>query len=76
MPIPDQDGKPQRPVTQYSNDVGKVLSSVQGTRATYKLTGKELYIRAAIRADRRMANPPKGEGQNQEAWCQPVGWEK
>jgi hypothetical protein len=76
VPIPDRDGKPQRPITQYSNDVGKVLSSVQGTRASYKLTGKELYIRAAIRSDRRMANPPKGEGQNQEAWCQPVGWEE
>jgi len=76
VPIPDKDGKPQRSVTQYSKDVGKVLSRVEGTRASYKLTGRELYVRAAIRSDRRMENPPAGEGQCQEAWCQPVGWEK
>jgi len=74
--VPDKDGKPQRPVTRYSKDVGKLLATVRGTRATYRLTGKELYVRAAIRSDQRMANPPEGEGQCQEAWCQPVGWEK
>jgi len=73
---PDKEGKPQRPVTQYSADVGKVLSSVEGPRGVYKLTGKELYVRAHIRSDQKMANPPKGESQYQEAWSQPVGWQK
>lgn len=73
---PPREGKPVRPVVVYSKDVGKVLASVEGTRATYRLTGRELYVRAAIRSTQRMPNPPKGEGQFQEAWTQPVGWEK
>lgn len=73
---PDKEGKPQRAVTQYSPDVGKLLARVQGTRATYQLTGKELYVRAHVVSDRKMANPPEREGQFQEAWTQPVGWQK
>ena len=76
VPVADKKGKPLPPVRRYSADVGKLLLSVQGTRATYKLTGKELYVRAAVRSSLRMPNPAKGEGQFQEAWCQPVGWEK
>jgi hypothetical protein len=73
---PTPDGKIVRPVTKYSADVGKVLKSVQGEEASYVLTGKELYVRAWIRSDKKMANPAAGEAQNQEAWTQPVGWEK
>jgi hypothetical protein len=60
----------------YSSQIGKVLLSVSGTKAEYKLTGKELYVRAAVRSDKAMANPPRGEISKQEAWTQPVGWEK
>lgn len=74
--LPDKKGKPQRPVQKYSADVGKVLAKVEGTTATYQLTGKELYVRAVIRSDKPIANPPKNEVQNEEAWCPPVGWEK
>ena len=76
VPVTTKEGKPRVPVRRYSADVGKLLLSVQGTRAAYQLTGKELYVRAAVRSSQRMANPAKGEQQNQEAWCQPVGWEK
>lgn len=74
VPVTDKKGKPLPPVRRYSTDVGKLLLSVRGTRATYKLTGEELYVRAAVRSSLRMPNPAKGEGQFQEAWCQPVGW--
>jgi len=73
---PDEEGKPQRPVTQYSQDVGKLLARVQAPRATYKLTGNELYVRGHVVSDRKMANPPEHEAQFQEAWTQPVGWQK
>lgn len=73
---PPYKGKPQPPVRQYSADVGKVLAHVEGTSATYRFTGKELYVRAAVRSDKRMENPPRGESEIEEAWCQPVGWEK
>ncbi|NUQ66224.1 MAG: hypothetical protein HUU20_27505 [Pirellulales bacterium] len=74
--VPPKDGKPQRPVFRYSDDIGKVLARVEGAEASYRLSGKELYVRAVVRSDRRMANPPAGESQVEEAWCQPVGWEK
>jgi len=76
VPAADKDGKPLRPVRRYSPDVGKILASFRATRAVYKLSGNELYVRAAVRSDRRMPNPPKGEGQFEEAWTQPVGWAK
>lgn len=73
-PVSDKDGKPL-PVTQrYSSDVGKPLEKVEGTRATYKLTGKELYVRALITADHAPENPSY-KGQKAQAWTQPVGWE-
>ena len=66
----------KRPGRTYSPDVGKTLSRAEGTSATYKFTGKELYVRAAIRSDKPIPNAPKGSVQLQEAWSQPVGWEK
>jgi len=68
--------KEKRPGRTYSAEVGKILKSVQGTAATYKCTGKELYVRAVVRSDKPIRNAPAGEMQKQEAWCQPVGWEK
>jgi hypothetical protein len=58
--------------------VGKVLHAVEGASATYQLTGKELYVRAVVRSDLPMDNPPGGkrEIRLQTAWCQPVGWER
>jgi hypothetical protein len=61
---------------KYPPQVGMIFKRVEGTSAVYKMTGKELYVRAAVRSDAPMKNPPAGEIQHQEAWCQPVGWEK
>jgi predicted metal-dependent phosphoesterase TrpH len=70
-------GQPsKRPGHKYSAEVGKVLSRVQGVSATYRLTGDELYVRAAVRSDKPVPNVPVSADQQQEAWCQPVGWEK
>jgi hypothetical protein len=63
------------PGVKYSAEIGKVLSSVKGTSASYRLTGKELYVRAVVRSDKPIANAPPGAAQLQQAWCQPVGWE-
>jgi hypothetical protein len=57
-------------------EIGKVLARHEGTSASYRLSGKELFVRAAIRSDRRMAHPNLTGVQNEEAWTQPVGWEK
>ncbi|WP_435011580.1 PHP domain-containing protein [Tundrisphaera lichenicola] len=74
-PVVDREGK-TLPVTQrYSDDVGKVLETVEGTSATYRLTGEELYVRAVVTSDQAPANPTFPE-QKAQAWTQPVGWEK
>ena len=57
-----------------SNDVGAVLATVEGRRATYTLTGDELYVRAVVTSSRPPANPSYA-GQTAQAWTQPVGWE-
>lgn len=74
-PVTDSEGK-DLPVTQrYSDDVGKVLATAEGVKAAYKLTGKELYVRAVVTASKGPENP-SFEGQKAQAWTQPVGWEK
>lgn len=73
VPSPEGDNHPIR--LQYSAEVGKVLASSEGLETVYKLTGDELYVRAIIRSDKVMENPILPE-QKQQAWTQPVGWEK
>jgi ribosome maturation factor RimP len=72
----DKQGKPFRMIKQYSADVGKVLARVRGTKATYRLTGKELYVRATVRSDRPLISVKAPTVSTEQAWCQPVGWEQ
>ena len=73
-PVTDEDGKPL-PVTQrYSDDVGRVLATVEGTTARYTLTGDELYVRAVVTSTDPPENPSFPD-QRRQAWTQPVGWE-
>jgi hypothetical protein len=73
-PVTGKDGEPL-PVTQrYSDDVGRVLATIEGTSARYKLTGDELYVRAVVTSD-QPPETPSFPGQKAQAWTQPVGWE-
>lgn len=74
-PGEDKNGKPIRASRKYSGDVGKVLATVTGTTASYKLTGRELYVRATVTSNKPVAGPVYKD-QLQQAWVQPVGWEK
>lgn len=56
---------------QGSEEVGQVLGRVVGNRATYQMTGKELYVRAVVTSSRG-AEVPVYEGQMKQAWVQPV----
>ena len=73
-PVQDQDGKPLPLTQRYSDDVGRVLATVEGTSASYRLTGEELYVRAIVTSDKPPANPAY-PGQTSQAWTQPVGWQ-
>ncbi|MDB6138589.1 MAG: family phosphohydrolase, histidinol phosphatase [Verrucomicrobiaceae bacterium] len=71
-PMPADDFHKTR--TRYSSDVGKTFATAAGPEVQYKLTGKELYIRAVITSSKPHPNPSFA-GQTEEAWTQPVGWE-
>lgn len=74
-PVPGPDGNPL-PVTQrYSDDVGTILATVEGTKATYTPRGDELYVRAVITSSLPPRNPVI-EGQKAQAWTQPAGWQR
>lgn len=72
----DKQGKPLRMIKQYSADVGKVLARTEGVKATYRLTGNELYVRAAVRSDLTVPSAKVPAFNTKQAWCQPVGWEQ
>jgi hypothetical protein len=52
-----------------------VLLRAKGTKAVYRLGGKELFVRATVRSDKPMENPVSDGMQKQEAWTQPLAWE-
>ena len=54
--------------------IGRVMTTVAGSKAEYKMTGKELYVRAVVTSD-APHNDPSFKDQKQQAWTQPVGWE-
>lgn len=56
-------------------EIGQVLAEVAGLTASYRLTGGELYVRAVVTSSLPPVDP-SFDGQRQQAWTQPVGWEK
>ncbi len=55
--------------------IGVVAAKVEGKKARYKLTGRELYVRAIITSSAEPVDP-SWNGQRKQAWTQPVGWLK
>ena len=53
--------------------IGKRMARVEGLKPKYKMTGKELYIRAVVTSSEPHVDP-SFESQKQQAWTQPVGW--
>jgi hypothetical protein len=73
-PRADKDGKPLRTTRKYSSQVGQIFATVRGRQPTYKLTGKELYVRAVVTSSEHHPNA-SFKHQHQQAWTQPVGWQ-
>lgn len=59
------------PHRRYSKDVGAILAEVQGTRASYTLTGDEIYVRAKIISSKEKPNASVA-GEVECAWTQPL----
>lgn len=71
QPVLDKDGKEVRATRRYSDDIGKVLARAEGTTASYRFTGDELYVRARITSSRQHPNPSE-VGEFERAWTQPA----
>ena len=70
-PAVDDKEKSKKLTLRYSRDVGIVLQSTNGSSATYKFAGDELYVRAVVTSSRLHPNPSE-PGDFQQAWIQPV----
>ena len=70
-PVLDDDGNEQHITRRYSDSIGEVLKTVQGTSARYEFTGKEFYVRARVTSSALHSNPSE-ERDYQQAWVQPV----
>ena len=63
---------PKRGLTcRYSDDIGRILCERTGTSVSYKLTGREVYVRAKVISSAAHAVPVVA-GEFQVAWTQPV----
>lgn len=74
-PRTDDEGKELNSTRVYSDEVGKVLKTANGTTAQFQLTGDELYVRATVFSSRNHPNP-SFKDQREQAWIQPVVWKK
>lgn len=71
----DAEGKTLTVQERYCPKIGTVFATATGLNPKYQLTGQELYVRAVVTSSRPHANPSLPE-QKEQAWTQPVGWEK
>ncbi len=67
----DKDSKPLDVTRNYSADVGKVVAESELLEPSYRLTGKELYVRAKVISTRPHPNPYQ-KGDMEVAWTQPA----
>jgi hypothetical protein len=70
-PVLDKAGK-ELPVTkEYSAEIGQVVGESKDPRPAYKLTGKEMYVRAKVTSSKPHPNP-YAAGDVEIAWTQPI----
>ncbi|GIW93333.1 MAG: hypothetical protein KatS3mg110_1374 [Pirellulaceae bacterium] len=74
-PVLDENQQPIHATRKYSSEIGKVLATVQGPVAIYRMTGEELYVRAVVTSSKEHPNP-SFTNQKEQAWVQPVVWRK
>ncbi len=71
MPMMGADGKPIEGRFRYSKDVGQVLKTVTGNKASYTFQGDEIYVRARVTSSKLHPNP-YAKGDYEQAWVQPA----
>ena len=69
-PVKTKTGEKLRVTHQYSDEVGEVLATVEGTEVEYHFKGDEIYVRARITSSKTKANNVH-ENEVEMAWTQP-----
>ncbi len=72
-PIVDDEGQPIQNLVRHSDEIGKVMRTIEGTEATFTCQDDWLYARVVITSDQTPTDPAY-DGQKQQAWLQPFGW--
>ena len=68
-----KEGKfPARKINTYSESVGEIFKTVEGTHAEYTMTDDDLYVRARITAMIPARCTMRGKPEHPSAWTQPV----
>ncbi|MEL6110116.1 MAG: hypothetical protein AAFU85_29230, partial [Planctomycetota bacterium] len=62
-------------ITSTANDVGTVVATSSTLSSTYQMKPGELYVRARVTSEQAHADPSFPD-QKQQAWTQPVGWQR
>jgi hypothetical protein len=66
----DKEGKVLDVTRNYNAEVGKIVAESDSVEPSYRLTGKELYVRAKVISTKQHPNPFK-KGDVEVAWTQP-----
>ncbi len=67
----DADGKPVEVTRVYGPDIGKIVAESESLEPSYRLTGKEWYVRGKVISTKPHPNPYE-KGDVEVAWTQPV----
>lgn len=68
---PRADAPTTHPTERYSPEIGRVLAEQDGLRPRYRLTGREIYVRAKVISSALHPNPYHAKDV-EVAWVQPV----
>lgn len=68
---PAEKGRPARTIPIYSEDIGRIVKTVAGTQAMYRLAADDLYVRARVESDSPSTVAPYFHPKVKMAWTQP-----
>jgi len=63
--------RPERTIPIYSDDIGRIVKTVAGTEAEYRLEADDLYVRARVESDSPSKIAPHFHPKVKTAWTQP-----
>jgi len=72
---PAEKGRPARTIPVYSDSIGRIAKTVEGTEAAYRLAADDLYVRARVESDSPSKTAPHFHPKVKMAWTQPYAAE-